>query len=117
MTMATAVVDSGAAERRDALVARLFDASAATLDIFSTYIGLRLGLYQALAAGLAMTSTQLAAATGTNERYVREWLEHRATTGPLAVDDPAAASLAVLPTRRVAAILARRGRHASNCIC
>ena len=36
-------------------------------------VGDRLGLYRELAKG-AMTSAQLAQRTGTDERYVREWL-------------------------------------------
>jgi hypothetical protein len=34
-----------------------------------------------------ITSTELAAATGTHERYVREWLEQQAAGGILGVDD------------------------------
>ena len=52
-------------------------------------MGERLGLYRALAEGGPATSTELAARTGTVERYVREWLEHHAASGLLAVDDPA----------------------------
>lgn len=37
------------------------------------YLGDRLGLFRALAAGGAMTVAELAAATGLKERYVREW--------------------------------------------
>jgi SAM-dependent methyltransferase len=44
-------------------------------------IGDRLGLYRALAAGGAQTSTELAARTGTRERYVREWLNANAASG------------------------------------
>jgi 2-polyprenyl-3-methyl-5-hydroxy-6-metoxy-1,4-benzoquinol methylase len=40
------------------------------------------------------TSTQLAARTGTTERYVREWLEHHAASELLVVDDPRAEPLA-----------------------
>jgi 2-polyprenyl-3-methyl-5-hydroxy-6-metoxy-1,4-benzoquinol methylase len=56
-------------------------------------VGERLGLYRALAEGGPATSTELAARTGTVERYVREWLEHHAASGLLAVDDPAAGPL------------------------
>jgi Rv2258c-like winged HTH domain len=48
------------------------------------YLGERLGLYRALAEGGAATSSQLAARTGTTERYVREWLEHHAASAPVA---------------------------------
>lgn len=44
-------------------------------------IGAKLGLYRALDEGGAMTSQQLADATGTTERYVREWLSAQAASG------------------------------------
>ena len=37
-----------------------------------------------------MTAPQLAKTTGTDARYVREWLEQQAATGVLAVDDATA---------------------------
>jgi SAM-dependent methyltransferase len=39
-----------------------------------SYIGDRLGIFQSMAAAGAVTSTELAARTGLNERYLREWL-------------------------------------------
>lgn len=39
------------------------------------YIGDQLGLFKALESSGATTSTELASATGLNERYVREWLK------------------------------------------
>ena len=63
------------AERRDALVGRLFEATLGTMDVFTVYLGDRLGLYRALADLGTPTSTELARATGTHERYIREWLE------------------------------------------
>jgi 2-polyprenyl-3-methyl-5-hydroxy-6-metoxy-1,4-benzoquinol methylase len=77
------------AKRRDALVGRLFEATLGTWDVLAVYIGSRLGLYRALTDGEG-TSTELAERTGTNERYVREWLEQQAASGILEVDDPAA---------------------------
>jgi 2-polyprenyl-3-methyl-5-hydroxy-6-metoxy-1,4-benzoquinol methylase len=44
-------------------------------------IGDRLGLYRAMSGAGAVTSEQLAAKTGTNERYVREWLAAQAAAG------------------------------------
>ena len=49
-------------------------------------IGEKLGLYKALAPG-AMTSAELAAKTGTDERYVREWLASQAAGGYVTYDD------------------------------
>jgi 2-polyprenyl-3-methyl-5-hydroxy-6-metoxy-1,4-benzoquinol methylase len=72
-------------ERTNPLAERLFRSAMAALDLFTIYLGDRLGLYRALAEGPA-TSAQLAARTGTFERYVREWLEQQAVTGFLEVD-------------------------------
>lgn len=49
-------------------------------------IGDRLGLYKALAQSGPMTPTQLAAKTGTSERYVREWLSSQAAGGYVTYD-------------------------------
>jgi 2-polyprenyl-3-methyl-5-hydroxy-6-metoxy-1,4-benzoquinol methylase len=77
-------------EQRDALAARLFQASAGTAEVFTAYIGERLGLYSALRQKGALTSPELAACTGVAERYAREWLEQQAVAGILTVDDVAA---------------------------
>jgi len=74
-------------ERRDALVERLFEATLGAMDVLSVYLGVRLGLYSALADRGTSSSEELASATGLNERYVREWLEQQATTGILDVHD------------------------------
>jgi SAM-dependent methyltransferase len=62
----------------------------AALELYTVYVGERLGLYRALADGGPATSSELADRTATVERYVREWLEHHAASGLLTVDDPAA---------------------------
>src|SRR2546421_1688157 len=49
-------------------------------------IGDALGLYKALHAKGAMTSEELAAAVGANERYLREWLSHQAASNYLSYD-------------------------------
>jgi SAM-dependent methyltransferase len=74
----------------DALVERMFGAAIATLETASIHLGGRLGFYRALADGGEATPRELAARTGTAERYVREWLEQQAVAGFLAVDDPGA---------------------------
>jgi SAM-dependent methyltransferase len=76
-----------AAERAEALANTLLSASVTTMEVFAVYIGDRLGYYDALAHDGAATSTELAARTGTNERYTREWLEQQAMAGVLDVDD------------------------------
>jgi SAM-dependent methyltransferase len=72
----------------EALVERIFGATLSTLEIASIHLGDRLGFYRALDAQGPATPHELAAATGTVERYVREWLEQQAVAGLLAVDDP-----------------------------
>jgi SAM-dependent methyltransferase len=66
-------------------------------------IGEKLGLYKALATGGSMTPGELAAATKTDERYVREWLcsqaasefvEYDAATQKFSMTEEKAAALA-----------------------
>jgi 2-polyprenyl-3-methyl-5-hydroxy-6-metoxy-1,4-benzoquinol methylase len=65
---------------------RLMQSVSTMLDVFGIYTGDQLGLYQVLAQDGPLSSAQLAARTGTNERYIREWLEHQAVAGILDVD-------------------------------
>jgi 2-polyprenyl-3-methyl-5-hydroxy-6-metoxy-1,4-benzoquinol methylase len=74
------------AERRDALVERLFGNAIGAFDLFSVYLGERLGLYRALAEKGPLTPAELADAAGVHERYAREWLEHQAASGLLEAD-------------------------------
>src|SRR5688572_2674625 len=48
--------------------------------------GDKLGLYRALRDKGPVTSAELAAATGTTERYVREWLNSQAASGYVSYD-------------------------------
>jgi 2-polyprenyl-3-methyl-5-hydroxy-6-metoxy-1,4-benzoquinol methylase len=74
---------------RDAFAARLGEMVLATMETQAVYLGERLGLYRSLANGGPATPAELAIRTGTNERYMREWLEQQATAGILRIDDPA----------------------------
>src|SRR5262249_57393469 len=65
-------------------------------------VGDQLGLYRAMAGAGGLTPAELAARTGTAERYVREWLAgqaggrdrpHRPATGPLPPPPPPPAPL------------------------
>jgi 2-polyprenyl-3-methyl-5-hydroxy-6-metoxy-1,4-benzoquinol methylase len=76
-----------AAARRDEPVARLFSSAVGALDLLCVYIGDQLGLYRALAREGPMTSAELAAAAGVNERYAREWLEQQAVSAILDVEN------------------------------
>jgi SAM-dependent methyltransferase len=75
--------------QRDAFVERLLKSTSGMFDIFTIYIGHKLGFYRALAQGKALTSTELAARTASHERYVREWLEQQTVAGILEVENPA----------------------------
>ena len=81
-------------DRTQALVDRLRANTLGALELYTLYLGERLGLYRALADGEPVTSSELAERTITAERYVREWLEQHAASGLLDVDDPAAEPLA-----------------------
>jgi len=71
-----------------ALADRLFESELRTLELYTIYVGERLGLYRALVEHGPASSAELAERTGSNERYIREWLEQHAASGLLAVDDP-----------------------------
>ena len=73
--------------QRDAFMEQLVDAVNGFFKVYSLYLGNRLGLYRALAGQQALTSSELAARTGSAERYVREWLEQQAVAGILEVVD------------------------------
>jgi predicted O-methyltransferase YrrM len=90
----TAVDQRPEVDRTNALHERLFGDALGALELYTIYLGERLGLYRALAKSGPATSSQLAARTGTSERYVREWLEQHAASDLLAVDDPRAEPLA-----------------------
>jgi Rv2258c-like winged HTH domain len=66
---------------RDALTERLMRATAGTFELYTIYLGDRLGLYRAVAASDAATSAEVARRAGLNERYVREWLEQQGGRG------------------------------------
>jgi SAM-dependent methyltransferase len=70
----------------DALAERLFSSAVASFDIAGVYLGDRLGWYRSLADDGAATPDELAARTGTDARYAREWLEQQAVGGILDVD-------------------------------
>lgn len=71
----------------DAFAGRVFGAATASLELATVYLGDRLGLYRALAEGGPLTAAELAAATGTHERYVQEWARAQAVCGIVEADD------------------------------
>src|SRR6202051_3633197 len=67
-------------DKLNAFVGRFVGDLGAAVHSGMVVIGERLGLYKALANG-PLTSTELAAKTKTDERYVREWLASQAAGG------------------------------------
>ena len=59
----------------------------ATMELANVELGLRLGLYEALAGVEPTTPGALAATAGIDVRYAREWLEQQASAGVIEVDD------------------------------
>jgi hypothetical protein len=55
-------------ERADALAERIFGSLLGTMEVFTIYLGDRLGLYAALAEGVAATSADVASRAGIAER-------------------------------------------------
>ena len=74
----------------EALAERLVGAGLGAYELLTIYLGDRLGLYRALAELGQATPGEVAEATGTHERYAREWLEQQAVAGILGVEDPGA---------------------------
>ena len=70
-------------ERMEAFVGKVLGDTSATMATAFAIIGDRLGLFKDLAAHGPATSAELAARTGINERYAREWLGGMATAGYL----------------------------------
>ncbi|MFI9381525.1 class I SAM-dependent methyltransferase [Kutzneria sp. NPDC052558] len=70
------------------LSARIFQNAVGTLELYTIYLGERLGYYRTLASDGPLTSAELAARTETAERYAREWLDHQAAVGLVEVVAP-----------------------------
>ena len=74
----------------------------AALNAALVTLGDELGLYKAMADGQPVTAAVLAARTGTQERYVREWLNAQAASGFVEYD--AAAEAFTLPPEHAAVL-------------
>jgi 2-polyprenyl-3-methyl-5-hydroxy-6-metoxy-1,4-benzoquinol methylase len=85
----TTTIPKSEAETIEEFAGRIFESILGMIDVWSIYIGDKLGLYDAL-ADVPMTRDELTSRTGTHQRYITEWLERQVTTGILEVDDPAA---------------------------
>jgi 2-polyprenyl-3-methyl-5-hydroxy-6-metoxy-1,4-benzoquinol methylase len=88
-------------DKMNAFLGKVVTDFGATLSSMLGYIGIKLGLYEALADSEGMTPAELAAKTGTNERYVREWLVNQAS-GEYIHYDPPTGKYSMLPEQSVA---------------
>ncbi|HCT80046.1 MAG TPA: SAM-dependent methyltransferase [Micromonosporaceae bacterium] len=67
---------------------RMWKSLLATQELLSAYLGVRLGLYDVLAAAeKPLAAAEVAARAGVAVRYAREWLEQQAVASILTVDD------------------------------
>ncbi len=79
--MASASVPPIDMDKLNAFVGQAIGDLGAAMHAALIVIGDRLGLYRAMGDSEPVTSTALAAKTGTSERYVREWLNANAASG------------------------------------
>jgi 2-polyprenyl-3-methyl-5-hydroxy-6-metoxy-1,4-benzoquinol methylase len=82
-------------------VFRAVDEVGSTLNSALVVMGDKLGLYRALAGAGQLSAAELAARTGTAERYVREWLNAQAAGGYVTYD-PDTGRYALPPEQTVA---------------
>jgi 2-polyprenyl-3-methyl-5-hydroxy-6-metoxy-1,4-benzoquinol methylase len=106
----TARLEAAEEARRDALAGRLFEATIGTFDLLAVQLGVELGLYTALRDGGAANAAELAARSGIDARYAREWLEHQAVGGfldvvPASDEDDSEARQYALPAGHAEALL------------
>jgi ubiquinone/menaquinone biosynthesis C-methylase UbiE len=83
--MSTAQVPALDMNKLNAFIGQFVTDLGASVHAGMVVIGEKLGLYKALAAG-PMRSAELAAKTGTDERYLREWLASQAAGGYITYD-------------------------------
>ena len=91
-------IDQG---KLEAFLGKVVTDFGAALSSSLVYIGQKLGLYKALAEAGASTPAELAARTGTQERYVREWLINQAASGYVEYD-ATGGKFALSPEQRAA---------------
>jgi 2-polyprenyl-3-methyl-5-hydroxy-6-metoxy-1,4-benzoquinol methylase len=64
----------------------LFMAGLAAMELANVELGIRLGLYEAMVGGGAVTAAELSKAASIGERYAKEWLEQQAVAGVVEVE-------------------------------
>ncbi|MFZ0971478.1 MAG: class I SAM-dependent methyltransferase [Solirubrobacteraceae bacterium] len=93
----------------DEFMGRFVGDLGAAMSAALVVIGDRLGLYRAMADGTPVSASELATRTGTDERYVREWLSNQAAGGYVSYD-PAGEAFFLTPEQSLA--LAQEGSPA-----
>src|SRR3977135_2550856 len=88
-------------DKLNSFIGKMLGDVGAAMNASLMLIGDKLGLYKALAAKGPMNSTELAKATGTSERYVREWLAAQAASGYVEYD-AASSKFSMLPEQALA---------------
>src|SRR5687768_36704 len=88
-------------DKMNAFLGKVVSDFGASLSSVLAYMGMKLGLYEALADSEGMTPAELATKTGTTERYVREWLVNQAS-GEYVHYDAATGKYSLLPEQRLA---------------
>src|ERR1700744_4318640 len=83
--MATTQASALDMDKLNAFIGQFVTDLGAAVHTGMVVIGERLGLYKALAEG-PLTSAELASKTGTDKRYVREWLSSQAAGGYITYD-------------------------------
>ena len=73
-------------DKLNSFIGRMLGDVGAAMNASLMLIGDKLGLYKTLAEKGPMKSSELAQATGTSERYVREWLAAQAASGYVEYD-------------------------------
>lgn len=112
-------------DKKMQFLGRVVTDSGAAFAGLSTAIGARLGLYEAMAGAGPLSSKELAARTGTSERYVREWLAAQVAgqyvhydpeTGTYLLPDEHAAVLAdpAAPTYAIGSFLMLKALYATE---
>jgi 2-polyprenyl-3-methyl-5-hydroxy-6-metoxy-1,4-benzoquinol methylase len=87
MSTAIQINEEITARQQEAFMGKMIEALNGFFDIHTIYLGNRLGLYKPLTGPTPLTANELATRTGTDERYVREWLEAQTVSGILKVDN------------------------------
>src|SRR4051812_50087102 len=87
-------------DKLNTFIGKMLGDVGAAMNASLMLIGDKLGLYKTLAAKGPMSSSELAQATGTSERYVREWLAAQAASGYVEYD-AAAGKISPTPGKNI----------------